>query len=117
MATGKTNWGRAALAVAAIIGIAVFIGRTPATTTGAPAVSAASSISPLFEPDAKMNPPITADGLKFLVAVIRASGWQCDSVSRTIGMVTENGATVYCNQHRYSYDVWDRGGRWVAQVK
>lgn len=49
-------------------------------------------------------------------ALIRRFGWRCDSVSSIVRRWPSSGFVFYCNDFRYSYDVWDRGGRWVAKI-
>ncbi len=49
--------------------------------------------------------------------LIRAHGFRCDSVSGMVPFMFSTGYHVYCNQHRYSYEIEDRGGNWVARLK
>uniref|UniRef100_UPI003B52A48A hypothetical protein n=1 Tax=Roseovarius indicus TaxID=540747 RepID=UPI003B52A48A len=50
-------------------------------------------------------------------AVIRSSGYRCDSVSSIRAWVFSPGFDVYCNGYRYGYELKDRGGRWTATLK
>ncbi|KAA5607135.1 hypothetical protein F1188_04335 [Roseospira marina] len=49
-------------------------------------------------------------------ALIQRYGWKCDSVDSVRRMLFKTGFVYYCNGFRYSYDVWDRGGRWVVKI-
>ena len=49
--------------------------------------------------------------------LVRASGFRCDSISGADKFIFSSGMTLHCNNYNYSYDVRDRGGRWVVSVK
>jgi hypothetical protein len=76
-----------------------------------------------IEPDAYLSPPDTVPRSQLLaamdasVALIRASGWRCDTISGFRVLLWETGYNIHCNQFRYHYEVKDRGGRWVAELK
>ena len=50
-------------------------------------------------------------------ALIRRSGYRCNSVSTIRSWLTKPGFTVLCNQYRYKYEIEDRGGRWKVSLK
>jgi hypothetical protein len=51
------------------------------------------------------------------VAMIRAHGWRCDSISALRPLMLARGYAVTCNQFAYSYEIRDRGGNWVVELK
>lgn len=51
------------------------------------------------------------------VAMIRANGWRCDSISAVRPFMLSRGFTVVCNGFRYEYDISDRGGNWVVELQ
>ena len=52
-----------------------------------------------------------------LVTLIRLNGWRCDSISALRPFSFSHGYTVKCNRFAYHYEVFDRGGRWIVEVK
>ena len=51
------------------------------------------------------------------VAMIRAMGWRCDSISVIRPFLFSVGFTIVCNNFRYEYDFEDRGGNWVVELQ
>ena len=51
-----------------------------------------------------------------LVALIRLNGHKCDTLTKWHPMLFLRGYEVSCDLY-YSYDVEDKGGRWVVTVK
>ena len=51
------------------------------------------------------------------VAMIRARGWRCDSISSIRPFMFSRGFTFVCNRFNYEYEFRDRGGRWVVELK
>ena len=51
------------------------------------------------------------------VGMIKAYGWRCDSISAIRPFLFSRGFTVVCNQFSYEYDISDKGGNWVVELK
>lgn len=51
------------------------------------------------------------------VMLVRIHGWKCDTVSALLPFTASPGYTLRCNDRRYSYELRDRGGTWVAELK
>lgn len=51
-----------------------------------------------------------------LVALVRLNGHRCDTLTKWHPMAFSRGYEVDCDLH-YSYDVEDKGGRWIVTVK
>ena len=51
------------------------------------------------------------------VGMIRARGWRCDSISAIRPFMFSRGFTVTCNHFNYKYDLSDKGGNWVVELK
>lgn len=49
--------------------------------------------------------------------IVRAHGYRCDSISSFQPFVMSAGYTIRCNNYRYTYELEDKGGRWVVTVK
>ena len=47
---------------------------------------------------------------------VRRFGFVCDSISSINPFIMSEGFNVYCNNHRYSYDIENRGGNWIVTV-
>jgi hypothetical protein len=65
-----------------------------------------------------------ADGLRenpeaiyYLVNVIKAYNYKCDSITSVYEMITSSGFKVYCNHNTYAYEVEDKGGNWVVSLR
>ncbi|KAA5603744.1 hypothetical protein F1188_19300 [Roseospira marina] len=53
------------------------------------------------------------------VGLVRRAGWTCSHVRLMMRMAGKRGFIVFCNEPggaQYTYDVWDRGGRWVVAI-
>lgn len=82
----------------------------------------AAELTP-FEKDASIrtNDVYDEDQLRKL-AVIGAEmahlrGWKCDSISSFSPFVFSRGFTLNCNGFRYTYELLDKGGNWVIELK
>ena len=51
------------------------------------------------------------------VAMIRARGWRCDSISVVQPFVFSKGFKIICNKYNYVYEFKDRGGNWEVNLK
>ncbi|PHM17210.1 MAG: hypothetical protein CJD30_07385 [Sulfuricurvum sp. PD_MW2] len=49
--------------------------------------------------------------------LISANGYTCDSIDGMNRFFTSEGYHVYCNDHRYNYDIENKGGNWIVSVK
>lgn len=49
--------------------------------------------------------------------VITLNGYTCDSIAGMSKFITSEGYNVYCNDHRYNYEIENKGGNWVVTVK
>lgn len=52
-----------------------------------------------------------------LVSVISVYGYRCGSISSIRSWVLSRGFTVQCNRFAYKYEISDKGGTWVAELK
>jgi len=60
---------------------------------------------------------VTDEQADELAALVRASGYKCDSISGVQKWVWSYGFTLVCNSLRYSYEIADKGGNWAITVK
>ena len=53
------------------------------------------------------------------VELVRNAGYRCNSVSSLIPFVFSplTGGTLKCENYRYTYEIEDKGGRWIVTVK
>ncbi len=53
------------------------------------------------------------------VELVRNAGYRCNSVSSLIPFVFSplTGGTLKCEHYRYTYEIEDKGGRWIVTVK
>ena len=49
--------------------------------------------------------------------LVRVFGYSCATVDNAIRSSWDGSITVYCDGHRYKYEVKDVGGRWQVKVK
>lgn len=80
----------------------------------------AEVIGATIEPEAKISDPetMTEGQLAFMVGRVRNSGYKCDSISAAgISGVTNIGVRLHCDHWKHSYDLHDKGGRWVVTVE
>ena len=82
------------------------------TTDPAPAQDYATPL----EPGAEIV-GLTRQQAELLVTLVRTRGHRCDSISRASRPPFGPDLRLRCNDHRYSYDVEDHGGRWKITVK
>jgi hypothetical protein len=104
------NEGYAAIAVVLIVA-GLIVANHEAHKDDPPPVPAVQQ--PVFEPEElRYNAPV----LEFLQGVIRLHGYTCEGIDSAIaqGRTTAK-YRVRCGH--YVYEVRDRGGRWVAEVK
>lgn len=79
-------------------------------------ISSSFAQSVTVEPDASIYKDINNRQLELLVALIKAYGYRCDSVSAARPFLLSYGFTVLCNGYRYEYEIEDKGGNWVVTV-
>ncbi|HHX8286271.1 MULTISPECIES: hypothetical protein [Vibrio] len=48
--------------------------------------------------------------------LIRLYGYKCDSLSALRPMVFSRGFVAVCNRFSYTYEIEDKGGRWVVTL-
>jgi hypothetical protein len=77
--------------------------------------SAQVSATPV-EPGAMISNDVTSEQVAALAALVSASGYRCDTVSGATRFIFSHGFNLYCNNHRYSYEIEDKGGRWTVTV-
>lgn len=49
--------------------------------------------------------------------LVKAYGYRCDSISSFQSFIMGGGYKINCNSFRYTYELEDKGGRWVVTVK
>lgn len=59
---------------------------------------------------------ITGKQIDAAVAIVRQHGYRCDSVTGMLPFVFSVRFTLICNDHRYKYELADKGGNWVVTV-
>jgi len=69
------------------------------------------------EPEAVINSEINEDILSQLILAVLVNGYKCDTVSSAIPYIRGGGYTMTCNNFRYEYEVEDKGGNIVVNVK
>ena len=67
-----------------------------------------------MEQDAVLGDRITPAVIYPVVRYIRIFGYKCDSVSALRKFFRGRGFKVSCNRYSYSYEVEDRGGKWIV---
>jgi len=76
-----------------------------------------------IEPDAdfpRLRPPLERELLqhgRIGIQLIRERGWACASVSALLPFFSGGGISIRCNHFRYHYELRDRGGRWVIELR
>lgn len=58
-----------------------------------------------------------ASALEAMIAMVRAHGYRCDSISAARPMVFSRGFVLTCNGFAYEYEIVDKGGNWQVTVK
>jgi hypothetical protein len=70
-----------------------------------------------IEPDAQIGSNFRdAKFLNTAVKLVRANGYKCTSISSAIEFLSSRGFTLMCNNLSYSYDIADKGGRWIVTL-
>lgn len=72
-----------------------------------------------IEPEAKIysdlkKPEVTINGI---LGLIHLNGWRCDSITYVREKMFSPGYKINCNNYRYTYEIADRAGTWVACIK
>ena len=49
--------------------------------------------------------------------LVKLAGYRCDSVDAFTPFIMSAGFNLYCNNYRYSYELADKGGKWVITVQ
>lgn len=57
------------------------------------------------------------DVLQVLSAMVKGNGYTCDSISAARNFFTGRGYVLTCNNYAYTYEIADKGGKWVLTVK
>ena len=71
---------------------------------------------PYIESGAEIYESVPRRAAIALAQLVQLYGWRCDSISAVTPFAFSHGFYVYCNNWRYSYEVEDRGGRWIVTV-
>jgi hypothetical protein len=71
------------------------------------------------EPDAKIDGKLKGEVklVSGLVGLVRARGYQCDTVSSIEAYNTDNGFRLACNHSGYRYEIENRSGDWAVAIK
>jgi hypothetical protein len=67
--------------------------------------------------DGKIEHIKNMEAAQAVAELVEAYGYRCDSISSFLPFVFGRGYTLRCNGLRYTYELTDRGGRWVVKVK
>ncbi|WP_368568499.1 hypothetical protein [Acinetobacter nosocomialis] len=70
-----------------------------------------------IEPEAVINSKIDEDILSQLILAVLVNGYKCDTVSSAIPYIRGGGYTMQCNNYQYKYEIEDKGGNIVVNVK
>ncbi|MFL4371346.1 hypothetical protein [Acinetobacter baumannii] len=76
-----------------------------------------NNLSSNIEKDAIIGDRVTDDVIRALVQLVQINGYKCDTVSGAIPFTMSTGYTLYCNNHRYTYEIEDKGGNIIVTVK
>jgi hypothetical protein len=49
-------------------------------------------------------------------AMIRRSGYTCETVDGMCPYILSHGYTVYCNHYHYKFELRDHGGKWLVEA-
>jgi len=71
-------------------------------------LAASAQELPPLESDAIVSPELR-ELARMSGLLARVQGWRCDSVSGFTPWLFSHGYTLYCNQHRYTYEIEDKG--------
>jgi hypothetical protein len=98
-----------AAGVGGALGLVAAIGHISAVTSGARPASSASM--------ARVSQGRCNEELRSVVqSHVQAWGYRCDSLNFCSPDLWGKTIRVVCNEHRYTYNVVDRGGNWLVQV-
>lgn len=75
------------------------------------------NLSSNIEKDAIIGDRVTDDAIRALVQLVQINGYKCDTVSGAVPFTMSTGYTLYCNNHRYTYEIEDKGGNIIVTVK
>lgn len=70
-----------------------------------------------IEPEAVINSKIDEEILSQLILAVLMNGYKCDSVSSAIPYIRGGGYTMQCNNYQYKYEIEDKGGSIMVEVK
>jgi hypothetical protein len=72
-----------------------------------------------FEPKARVATNVSrkAEFFDAMISLVRRNGYRCDSISSVRPFIMSEGYTLICNEFRYTYELADKGGRWIVTVK
>jgi hypothetical protein len=97
---------RVIVALGALFGALIFLA-VPASSTSVPVqTTTTTSTADTDQEQVKSR----------LTALIRLTGYKCDTLTKWRPMLFSRGYEVSCDLY-YSYEVEDKGGRWVVTVK
>jgi len=73
---------------------------------------------PVIEKAAVIGPEIRANNklLRALVGTVKKAGYRCDSISAIESYQYTFGYTLFCNQHKYEYDLRGQMPDFVVSV-
>ncbi|EPR9359600.1 hypothetical protein RBI11_11110 [Acinetobacter baumannii] len=69
------------------------------------------------EKEAVINSKIDEGILSQLILAVLVNGYKCDSVSSAIPYIRGGGYTMQCNNYQYKYEIEDKGGSIIVEVK
>lgn len=81
----------------------------------AAAITAFTASATTIDKDAQVTIP--KDVALSLAQLIKIYGYRCDSISGARQFLSGRGFVVNCNDYRYTYEVEDKGGRWIVTVQ
>lgn len=76
-----------------------------------------NNLSSNIEKDAIIGDRVTDDAIRALVQLVQINGYKCDTVSGAVPFTMSTGYTLYCNNHRYTYEIKDKGGNIIVTAK
>jgi hypothetical protein len=85
----------------------------------APTATEFQSHGVAVETDAKIDAKLKGEVklVSGLVGLVRARGYQCDTVSSIEAFSTDNGFRLACNHSGYRYEIENRSGDWAVAIK
>ncbi|MEO4078830.1 hypothetical protein ACMGSW_17520 [Acinetobacter baumannii] len=69
------------------------------------------------EKEAVINSKIDEGILSQLILAVLVNGYKCDTVSSAIPYIRGGGYTMQCNNYQYKYEIEDKGGSIMVEVK